>query len=385
MNFKILFGMIFTCFASVLLWSEANAALARDETYFSYSESELSDLRAIPVPKQKLTPERFAEWDPIVYQLTRGDQRLEGAANRFMTYLYVGQRDFALLSHQISHDWTGNPAPMIAKAIHIFYPDYQLPPSRDEDLFSQKLSELVVRKIAERYQLEESQLREYPKQEGLDRWVETPPIVGRRIGSCKPWLLASLNDFQAAIPPSPQSIIWVYGIEQIKAEQSHLTEEQIRLIRYWAGEFGPESGNWFAIVNQTLKEKQLALTDFLFIRAVYAMGHADSMIASFDSKYKYWVMRPHMRDPMIRQIVPVPKHPSYPAGHSVHAATAAVILSHFFPVDKQKWQQLAIQSGSTRVWGGLHFVFDNEQGLILGEKVGHAVINRVAADLPPKR
>ena len=295
-----------------------------------------------------------------------------------MAYLYTAQHDFALLSYRTSQQWVGSPAPMIAKIIHLFYSHYQPPQSSEEDLYSQKLSELIMRNIEERFLLEEAQLKEYPALPGPNHWNETPPFIGRRIGTCKPWLLTSLKDFQAPFPPGPNSIIWVYGIEQIKNDQAHLTSEQRRLIKYWGHELGPESGNWFAIANRELGEKQLQIPDFLFIRAVFAMSITDAMIAAYDSKYTYWVMRPHMRDPKIEQIIPVPKHPSYPSAHSVTGSAAAVILSHYFPEEKQKWQNLAIQSGNTRIWGGLHFVYDHEQGLIQGEKIGNAIIKKIA-------
>lgn len=362
-------------FTFLLVWREADAMTPKDP-YFSYTEQELTELRAMPNSKQLFTIENFTKWDPVVDQLTDGDKSLDGESNRFMAYLYTAQRDFALLSHQIFQQWTGNPDLIIVKIIHLFYPTFLPQQNSDEDLYSQKLSDLIFRKIEERFKLEETHLKEYSSLSGPKYWNETPPFIGRRTGSCKPWLLTSLKEFQASVPPGPQSIIWTYGIEQIKYDQAHLTNEQRRLIHYWAGELGPESGNWFAIVNQSLGKKQLSMSDFLLIRAVFAMGYTDSMIAAFDSKYTYWVRRPHMLDPQLIPLIPVPKHPSYPSAHSVTSSAAAVILSHFFPNEKQKWQSLAIQAGNTRIWAGLHYVYDHEQGLIQGEKVGNAIIER---------
>lgn len=376
MQFKTFLGIFFLSFAPLLLLSEEHV-IFRDKPYFSYSDKDLKDLSSRPISKQLLTIESFAKWDPVIYQLSDKINRLDGQANRLMAYLYTAQRDFALLSYQTSHQWVGDPTQMIAKIIHLFGSDFQSSQS-SEDSYSQKLSELVFRKIEERYLLEESKLKEYPSPEGPNHWHETPPFIGRRIGTCMPWLLTSLKDFQASFPPGPNSIIWVYGIEQIKNDQAHLTAEQRKLIRYWAGELGPESGNWFAIANQELGKKQLQIPDFLFIRAVFAMSFTDAMIAAFDSKYTYWVMRPHMRDPKLEKIIPIPKHPSYPSAHSVTSSTSAVILSHFFPDEKQNWQNLAIQAGNTRIWGGLHYVYDHEQGLIQGEKIGNAVIKKIA-------
>lgn len=376
MNATSFLGIIFNFFVSFLVFCEAHAMFP-DGPYFSYTDQELTALRSLQISESPLAIDSFAKWDRVIYQLSEGNNSVEGGLSRMMAYLYAAQRDFALLSYQVAQQWKGNPDQMIAKIIQLFYQDFHPFETFKEDLYSQKVSDLVFSKIEERYRLEEAHLKEYPSLAGPNRWKEKPPVVGRRIGTCMPWLLTSLNEFQAPVPPGPQSIIWVYGIEQIKNDQAHLTPEQIRLIKYWAGELGPDSGNWFAIANQALKEKQLSMADFLLMRAVFAMGYTDSMIAVFDSKYTYWVMRPHMLDPQIIPMILVPKHPSYPSAHSVTSSAAAVILSHFFPHEKQKWQQLAIQAGNSRIWAGLHYVYDQEQGLIQGEKIGDAIIKKI--------
>ena len=84
-----------------------------------------------------------------------------------------------------------------------------------------------------------------------------------------------------------------------------------------------------------------------------------------------------MRDPSIHTIMPTPNHPSYPAGHSTLSATAATLLSFYFPENKKKWEELASVASDSRVWGGIHFPIDVKQGLILGHKVGEAVIAKV--------
>ncbi|MGH2374189.1 MAG: phosphatase PAP2 family protein, partial [bacterium] len=108
-----------------------------------------------------------------------------------------------------------------------------------------------------------------------------------------------------------------------------------------------------------------------------AMTIADAVIAVFDSKYTYWVKRPFMMDRSIRTVMPTPNHPSYPAGHSTLSAAAATILSHYFPEATDTWQALAREAGLSRVWGGIHFPMDNEQGLILGDRVAREAIRQL--------
>lgn len=351
-------------------------ALEPLEPYFSYTTEELQAIRSFSPTPTLLTNETFEQWDPLVYELL---SQPDATGEKFclITYLYVAQRDFALISQQLTQKWQGNPAPLINNVIALFFKDFQPPVAIQADPYSSKLSELIFSKIQKRHQQEKKQLKPYPLKVGSQYWTETPPFFGFRLGSCQLWLLTSLENFQAMPPPDHDSIIWTYGLEEIRETQACLTPEKRHIMIYWAGKLGPESGNWFAIVNNNLKDKQLALPNFLFVRATFAMGYLDSFIAAFASKYNYWVMRPHMRDPQIKELVRCPKHPSYPSGHSVTSAVSATILSYFFPEETAKWQALAFQAGNSRIWAGIHYMYDNESGLIQGEKIGKAVIQRL--------
>ena len=107
-----------------------------------------------------------------------------------------------------------------------------------------------------------------------------------------------------------------------------------------------------------------------------AMGIADSVIVVFNSKYTYWIKRPFMLDPTILTVMPTPNHPSYPAGHSTISAAAAGILKYYLPENSAYWSNRANEASLGRVWGGIHFPIDAEQGFILGNRVAEAVINK---------
>lgn len=368
-------------FIPFILWSQLPDKLNTLDPFFSYSTDEWAAMRSVPLSTQPLVQEKFEQWDPSLYEITNHPQ-LDGQTTRLMAYLYVAQRDFALLVYSIAQQWVGNPDSLVINIIRLFSPNFQSSYPIQKDLFSEKIGEIVFRKIEARLKHEEANLKNYPPKEGSGYWKETPPYIGQRIGTCQPWFLTSLKDVQAPPPPNPDSIIWAYGIQQILVEQAHLTPMQRQLISYWAGEKGPRSGDWFAIANQKLRKKDLQFQEFLFVRAILAMALTDALIAAFDSKYTYWIPRPYMLDPTVIQIVICPKHPSYPSAHSVSSACAATILSHFFPHDKQRWQKLAFEAGNTRIWAGLHYMYDNEQGLIQGEKVGNIVIERLASSIP---
>lgn len=377
MQFQRIKWFLFFCCCPFVIWGQFPSKLGPFDLFFSYSAADLQAIRSLPILNESLSKEKFEKWDPLLYEITSQLDDPGRKAKRLSAYLYVAQREFALLSYQIAQQWVGNPDLLISNIIHLFYPDIQEKKNIKSDVYSEKIGEIVFRKMEERLKYEEAHLRDYPIKEGPFYWKETLPYIGPQIGSWQPWFI-SLKNVQAAPPPGPDSIIWIYGIHQILFNQARLTPEQRQLIFYWAGQQGPESGDWLAIVNQAMKKtKDLSFQKFLFIRTLLATGLVDAFIAAFDAKYTYWIRRPHMVDPRIVQIIPIPKHPSYPSAHSVSSAAAATLLSYLLPEEKEKWQALAIESGNTRIWGGLHYMYDNEQGLIQGEKVGRAIVQKI--------
>jgi len=72
-----------------------------------------------------------------------------------------------------------------------------------------------------------------------------------------------------------------------------------------------------------------------------------------------------------------PRHPAYPSGHSTAGGAASEILSFFFPDFTAEFNQLADNGGMARLWAGIHWRSDHEQGLKLGRSVARMVIARL--------
>lgn len=377
---RIMIWILSFCYIPFGLYSQANPTLTIWDTFFSYSLDELQAIRSLPITNEELNQQKCEVLDPMIDELTEKPLP-DGLATRLVAYLYVAQRDFALLSHQVAQQWVGNVNLLTLKIVQLVYADFRPSHFIQVDPYSSKISEIVFRKIEERFKQEQAHLKDYSLKLGSTYWKEEPPYLGQRIGSCKPWLLTSLKDVQVMPPPNFDSLIWTFGINQILFDQARLTPTMRKLIFYWGGQEGPKSGNWLAIANTYLQEKRLAFPEFLFIRATLAMAYTDALIAAFDAKYTYWVPRPHMRNSEVVQVITCPKHPSYPSAHSVTSAASATILSYFFPNEKEKWQKMVFEAASSRIWGGLHYMYDNEAGLIQGEKVGRMVIRHLADPL----
>jgi PAP2 superfamily len=72
-----------------------------------------------------------------------------------------------------------------------------------------------------------------------------------------------------------------------------------------------------------------------------------------------------------------PRHPAYPSGHSTYAGAASEMLSFFFPDYTAEFDKLADNAGMARLWAGIHWRSDHEQGMRLGRCVARQIINQL--------
>ena len=99
--------------------------------------------------------------------------------------------------------------------------------------------------------------------------------------------------------------------------------------------------------------------------------------------YTYWEIRPCQEDPTITVPVGVPNFPSYSSGHSTFSGAAAQVLSYIFPSETNNVQGMANQASMSRVYAGIHYPFDCNEGLILGREIGQLAVQKAEADGAP--
>ncbi len=104
------------------------------------------------------------------------------------------------------------------------------------------------------------------------------------------------------------------------------------------------------------------------------MAIADAFNACWKGKYTYWTARPSMRDPSIDPVIPNPNFPSYPSGHSSLGGAAAAVLSYFYPRQANVITQQAIEDRDSRIWAGVHFPVDDQNGYDMGYQIGQRLV-----------
>ena len=91
-----------------------------------------------------------------------------------------------------------------------------------------------------------------------------------------------------------------------------------------------------------------------------------------------------------------PAHPSYPSTHSLQSGAASTVLLGL--IDDQSFcntigpdsrcfagiGEAAQDAANSRLWGGIHFRFDNEVGLATGQAIGQWALAQSAFDPVPE-
>ncbi len=114
--------------------------------------------------------------------------------------------------------------------------------------------------------------------------------------------------------------------------------------------------------------------------ALLAAAHFDAFIASHDSKYTYWYIRPSQLDPSITPIFAVPNHPSYPSNHAVFSADRADLLAYLFPKHTDEIELVGQEAGQSRIWAGIHYPSDLSAGYTMGHAVAQKFIDWANSD-----
>ena len=194
----------------------------------------------------------------------------------------------------------------------------------------------------------------------------------------------------------------VYDIERT------LTEEQRTVALYWAdnaGATGTPSGHWIAIVGQLARRRHLSLAAAAEAYARVGIAVHDAFVSCWYAKFRTSLQRPvtfiqdHI-DPVWTPFLVTPAFPTYASGHSTQSGAAARVLTDMFgtvhftdtlrarprflaapaPRTFHSFHEAAREAAISRLYGGIHYSFDNDDGLKSGRCIGRAIRKRVRFD-----
>jgi membrane-associated phospholipid phosphatase len=246
-------------------------------------------------------------------------------------------------------------------------------------------------------------------------WEPTPPGFNPNPlqpcwGQLRPMVLAS--GAECAPPGHPEfstdtrSEFYAAALEVYQTGLT-LTAEQQTIAQYWAdgaGATGTPPGHWIAIVGQIARDDGLSLVAAAEAYARVGIAVTDAFIACWDAKYLSNLQRPvtYIQDNIdidgtwLPHIV-TPPFPTYTSGHSTQSGAAAAVLSDMFGAKAftdtlhadhdlvpmlearsfSSFEAAAAEAAVSRLYGGIHFAFDNYDGLSTGQCIGQTINERV--------
>lgn len=346
-------------------------------SYFEYSEEEKVPLLS-RMSEKEITIEEIYKWKEKIFNLVSNNKLGDKDAAKVYAYFFLAQREAAYLSYQIHNAPIGDLHYIATRTICEILPQ-ECDLNITSDAYTVALTAIITEKIQKRITEDNATTKPYPIKTSKDAWNGPDPKFGIEAGSWVPWFLTTGSKFRVPPPSAPfGSPAFTEQLHLVKTARTNITETERQATILWAGGPGTKTppGQWMELASKYMQEKNTSLATILQVNAHLAMTIQDAVIAVFDSKYTYFIKRPFMVDSSILTIMPTPNHPSYPAGHSTISSAAATILNYYFPENKIEWDERAKEAGSSRVWGGIHFPQDDEQGNILGENVAKEAIRQ---------
>ncbi len=221
---------------------------------------------------------------------------------------------------------------------------------------------------------------------GTDKWVSTasppqPPFLPNW-GNVTPWLLNSSSLIMPPGPPVYGSTAFRAALQDVKQITNNRTDDQLRIAQFWDST-GTPPGYWNQIACELIQNHSLNELRSARTLALMNVALMDGGICCWKAKYEYWYPRPIQADPTIKTAFATPNFPSYTSAHSVFSAAAGDVLSYVFPGDKSRLQAQVQEASMSRVYAGVHYRFDCDQGLIVGSEVAQHAIQRGEHDGSP--
>jgi hypothetical protein len=253
---------------------------------------------------------------------------------------------------------------------------------------------------------------DYAPSDEPSAWIPTPPAFLPALEPCwryiRPMALQAVEDFAARGHPqfsTDEGSVFHASAMDVHQVGLTLTDEQKTIADYWndaPGLTGTPPGHWIAIVSQIARNDQLSLMAAAEAYARVGVAVHDAFICCWHQKYRDNLLRPvtYVRehiDPSWSSYITTPPFPTYTSGHSTQSGTAALVLTGMFgkkaftdtthldhrqgpatePRTFASFEHAAEEAMLSRLYGGIHFDFDNLHGLHSGQLIGQAILNNV--------
>jgi membrane-associated phospholipid phosphatase len=229
-------------------------------------------------------------------------------------------------------------------------------------------------------------------------------------GKVRPFGVRDVTRFRVPAPPPLGSAAYETAFREVRAlgarDSAARTAEQTEIARFWADDAGTSTppGHWNKIAQDVARARGTTLAESARLFALLNISLADAAIVCWWCKFTFAFWRPitairesdaggDPRAPADRVWTPLlttPPFPAYTSGHSTFSGAAAGVLADFFGTDRVRFETTseglpgvkrrfvsfstaAEEAGQSRIYGGIHWQFDNVGGLANGRAVAEHV------------
>jgi hypothetical protein len=250
-----------------------------------------------------------------------------------------------------------------------------------------------------------------PTAAGPGDWVPTPaafaPYLLPQWGQLTCFAMTHASQFRPPGPPALNSEAWATAYNEVKAlgaaTNSTRTPDQSQIAQFWADGAGTETppGHWNSIAQDVGTALGNTMEENARLFALINLAMADAAICAWDAKYHYHNWRPVTAiragdtdgndatapDPAWSSYIVTPPFPDYVSGHSTFSGAAATVLAIFYGTDDisfttgsdflpgvtrsfTRFSAAAEEAMNSRLYGGIHYRFANEDGMVAGQSIG---------------
>jgi len=256
------------------------------------------------------------------------------------------------------------------------------------------------------------------------KWRPTPPGFAPGLlpawGNVRPFGVMSATQFVLPGPPGLDSPAYAAAYNEVKEygrkTGSSRTAEQTEIAKVWAAGAGTVTppGQWNQIATQIGESRGQSLHENARMLAFLNIATADAAICCWNAKYAYEMWRPvtaivdaeldgnpdTVDDDTWEPLLTTPPFPTYTSGHSTFSSSSAAVLAAYFGGDAVSFtltgedvgagitraftslSAAAQEAGQSRIYGGIHFQFDNQDALAAGGLIGQWVFDHYLGVIP---
>ena len=225
-------------------------------------------------------------------------------------------------------------------------------------------------------------------------WRPTPPLYAlnpteQGAPNWQPWLLRSADEVQPPAPLAYGSPQYAAQVMEVLEVNRNLSGEQKRIADEWNLDLGTATpaGVWNRHGVRLIAKFDLDLSSATQLLTALNLAMADAFIACWHVKMRWWTERPitevrERLDPHFVPYIVTPPFPGYVSGHATASGAAAAAITALLPAAGKEVRALAEEAALSRLYGGIHFRHDNDEGLRLGLEVGRLTVVRLGHAVP---